>query len=64
MDRGRHIHSNSLEESLNALKQLENTHLELGHEMQCADDGNMYGLDLLATGALNRAANLIASGTI
>jgi len=69
--------SNSLEESLARLTDLDRAHLELGMEMSKAHGGAIYGMDLLAFGALNRskahiggfrtlidAKNLICAGAL
>ena len=70
-------HSRSLEASLASLERLDKTHLELGKQMFEAFGGAMYGMDLLAAGALNRskchlagfrsllmARNLICAGAL
>jgi hypothetical protein len=70
-------HSESLEESLEELKALDQAHLDLGRQMFEAFGGAMYGMDLLAAGALNRskahmagfrqlveAKNLICAGAL
>lgn len=69
--------SESLEASLVTLAELASVHLRLGKEMFEAFGGAMYGMDLLAAGALNRsrahiagfstlikAKNLICSGAL
>jgi hypothetical protein len=53
-------HSESLDASLAKLKRLEDAHLELGKEMFEAFGGALYGMDLLAAGALNRSKAHIA----
>jgi hypothetical protein len=70
-------HSKSLEESLAKLVPLDKAHLELGKQMFEAFGGALYGMDLLAAGALNRskahmagfrqlvgAKNLICAGAL
>lgn len=52
--------SESLEASLLRLGQLDRAHLELGKQMFEAFGGAMYGMDLLAAGALNRSKAHIA----
>lgn len=49
------IHSKSLVEALDRLSQMDDAHLELGAEMLRAHGGALYGMDLLAVGALNRS---------
>jgi hypothetical protein len=53
-------HSESLEESLAKLVPLDEAHLELGKQMFNAFGGALYGMDLLAAGALNRSKAHIA----
>jgi len=53
-------HSESLEESLAKLVPLDEAHLELGKQMFNAFGGTLYGMDLLAAGALNRSKAHIA----
>jgi len=53
-------HSESLEASLLSLGRLDKAHLELGKQMFEAFGGAMYGMDLLAAGALNRSKAHIA----
>lgn len=53
-------HSKSLEESLARLEPLDDAHLELGKQMFNAFGGALYGMDLLAAGALNRSKAHIA----
>jgi hypothetical protein len=53
-------HSDSLEESLSRLKQLDEAQLELGNHMFKAFGGAMYGMDLLAAGAFNRSKAHVA----
>jgi hypothetical protein len=53
-------HSESLEESIAQLAELNETHLELGRQMLEAFGGAVYGVDLLAAGALNRSKAHIA----
>jgi hypothetical protein len=55
-----HAHSKSLEASLVALNEVEVAHLELFNQMLEAFDGALYGMDLLAAGALNRSKAHIA----
>ena len=70
-------HSHSLEESLARLDQVDKAHLELWKQMLEAYGGALYGMDLLAAGALNRskaqfagfrqlvdAKNLICAGAL
>jgi hypothetical protein len=52
---GERAHSESLEASLSRLGQLDKVQLELGKYMFEAFGGAMYGMDLLAAGALNRS---------
>jgi hypothetical protein len=52
--------SESLEASLLSLGRLDRAHLELGKQMFEAFGGAMYGMDLLAAGALNRSKAHIA----
>jgi hypothetical protein len=52
--------SNSLEGSLARLAEMDAAHLELGTEMFNAHGGVLYGMDLLASGALNRSKAHIA----
>lgn len=52
--------SKSLVESLSTLAVLDKAHLELGKDMSKAYGGAIYGMDLLAFGALNRSKALIA----
>jgi len=51
-------HSESVEASLLSLDRLDKAHLELGEQMFEAFGGAMYGMDLLAAGALNRSKAL------
>jgi hypothetical protein len=53
-------HSESLEASLARLTDLDQAHLDLGKQMFEAFGGAMYGMDLLAAGALNRSKAHIA----
>jgi hypothetical protein len=53
-------HSESLEASLLSLGRLDKAHLELGKQMFEAFGGAMYGMGLLAAGALNRSKAHIA----
>jgi hypothetical protein len=53
-------HSESLEASLSRLRQLDEVQLELGKHMFEAFGGAMYGMDLLAAGALNRSKAHVA----
>lgn len=53
-------HSESLEASLKRLEPLDEAHLELGKQMFEAFGGALYGMDLLAAGALNRSKAHIA----
>lgn len=53
-------HSESLEASLSRLGQLDEVQLELGKYMFEAFGGAMYGMDLLAAGALNRSKAHVA----
>lgn len=53
-------HSESLQASLEALSALEGPHLQLGKKMFEAFGGALYGMDLLAAGALNRSKAHIA----
>lgn len=53
-------HSESLEVSLARLTDLDQVHLDLGKQMFEAYGGALYGMDLLATGALNRSKAHIA----
>ncbi|MCW5793402.1 MAG: hypothetical protein KIS97_03595 [Nitrospira sp.] len=53
-------HSESLEESLAKLVPLDEAHLELGKQMFNVFGGTLYGMDLLAAGALNRSKAHIA----
>lgn len=52
--------SESLEASLLSLGRLDRAHIELGKQMFEALGGAMYGMDLLAAGALNRSKAHIA----
>lgn len=52
--------SESLEASLLSLGRLDRAHIELGKQMFEAFGGAMYGMDLLAAGALNRSKAHIA----
>ena len=52
--------SESLRESLARLDALEEAHLQLGAAMLAAYGGALYGMDLLAVGALNRSKAHIA----
>jgi hypothetical protein len=54
------LHSKSLEEGLARLVPLDEAHLELGKEMFDAFGRALYGMDLLAAGALNRSKAHIA----
>jgi|SRR6056297_1664369 len=49
------LSSESLESSLKRLVALDDDHLELGKQMLEASGGALYGMDLLAAGALNRS---------
>lgn len=53
-------HEESLEASIAMLDNLDKAHLELGRQMFEAFGGAMYGMDLLAAGALNRSKAHIA----
>lgn len=53
-------HSESLEESLTRLTEMDRAHLEPGMGMAKAFGGALYGMDLLAFGALNRSKAHIA----
>jgi hypothetical protein len=53
-------HSESLEVSLARLERLDEAHFELGKQMFEAFGGAVYGMDLLAAGALNRSQAHIA----
>jgi hypothetical protein len=53
-------HSESLAVSLARLTDLDQVHLDLGKQMFEAYGGTLYGMDLLATGALNRSKAHIA----
>jgi hypothetical protein len=53
-------HSESLEASLARLDHLDEAHLELARQMFEAFGGALYGMDLLAAGALNRSKAHIA----
>ncbi|RPJ83860.1 MAG: hypothetical protein EHM18_12980 [Acidobacteria bacterium] len=53
-------HSESLETSLEKLVHLDEAHIELGKQMFAAFGGALYGMDLLAAGALNRSKAHIA----
>jgi hypothetical protein len=58
-------HSESLAASLLALNELEEAHLELGRQMFEAFGGALYGMDLLAAGALNRSkAHIVGFRTL
>jgi len=52
--------SNSLKDSFAHLADMDKAHLELGVEMSNAYGGALYGMDLLAFGALNRSKAHIA----
>lgn len=52
--------SESLEASLTRLKPLDQAHIELGGQMFEVFGGALYGMDLLAAGALNRSKAHIA----
>lgn len=53
-------HSDSLEESLSKLDRLDKAQLELGKQMFEVFGGALYGMDLLAAGALNRSKAHVA----
>ena len=53
-------HSESLEASLARLESLDEVHVELGRQMFDGFGGALYGMDLLAAGALNRSRAHIA----
>lgn len=53
-------HSHSLEASLESLDRADEAHLELWKQMFEAHGGALYGVDLLAAGALNRSKAHIA----
>jgi hypothetical protein len=53
-------HSESLEASIEKLANLNEAHLEIGRQMFEAFGGAVYGVDLLAAGALNRSKAHIA----
>jgi len=53
-------HSESLAAAMAALAEREKQHLELGQRMLEAFGGTLYGMDLLAVGALNRSTAQIS----
>lgn len=53
-------HDPAVLEALTRLKPLDERFLEIGHKMVSADNGNLYGMDLFAVGAIKRAVALVA----